>query len=52
MKRLIFASLVLALVSGNSAFAQDDDVYYNASQAERDAKAEAKKQKKAAAKTS
>lgn len=51
MKRLIFASLVMALFSGTTAFAQNnggyvDDVYYNASQAEQDAKADAKKQKK------
>ncbi|WP_118974403.1 hypothetical protein [Taibaiella koreensis] len=51
MKRLIFASLVVALFSGTVAFAQSngsyvDDVYYNGSQAQKDAKADAKKQKK------
>lgn len=51
MKRLIFASLVMALFSGTAAVAQNngsyvDDVYYNGSQAQKDAKAEAKQQKK------
>lgn len=51
MKRLLFASLVVALFSGTTAFAQSnggyvDDVYYNGTQAQQDAKADAKKQKK------
>jgi hypothetical protein len=51
MKRLLFAGLVMALFSGSAAFAQNnggyvDDVYYNGSQAQQDAKAEAKQQKK------
>lgn len=51
MKRLLFAGLVMALFSGSTAFAQSnsnyvDDVYYNGSQAQQDAKADAKKQKK------
>jgi len=50
MKRLIFAGLVLTLCSGSGAFAQSnggyvDDVYYNGSQAQKDAKSDAKKQK-------
>lgn len=51
MKQIIFASLVLSLFSGITATAQSnggyqDDVYYSGSQAEQDAKAEAKRQKK------
>lgn len=51
MKRLLSAGLVMALFSGSTAFAQSnggyvDDVYYNGTQAQQDAKAEAKKQKK------
>lgn len=51
MKRLIFAGLVMTLLSSAAAVAQSnggyvDDVYYNGSQAQQDAKADAKKQKK------
>jgi hypothetical protein len=51
MKRLLFASLVLAMFSGSVAMAQNnggyvDDVYYNGTQAQKDAKDDAKKQKK------
>jgi len=50
MKQIIFAGCMLAMVSGITASAQNnggyqDDVYYNASQAEKDAKADAKKTK-------
>jgi len=51
MRQLILAGLVVGLFSTSAAFAQNngsyvDDVYYNGSQAQKDAKADAKRQKK------
>ena len=45
MKRFIFTSITLALLAGNVSFAQNtytDDVYYNGSQAQKDAQQQKK----------